>query len=295
MNLMIFKTYFKFTTLQRTGILILFSIIIILQLIYFFVDFSQKETFFTDKEEWLSLQKEINAAKLVHNDENQAVKSFNPNFITDYKGYKLGLSVREMDRLLEFRKENKFVNSAEEFQEVTKISDSLLAVISPFFKFPNWIKNKPNFKYEKKEYTQKADFKKEAIKVLDINQASSEDLIKIYGIGEALSARIIKQREVLGYFVSMEQMNEIWGLSPDVVAELNSHFKIVLPSDFKKIAINDASLKELSQFPYFKYALAKQIVTYRSMNGNFNNIEDLSKIKGFPVEKAKIIALYLEF
>lgn len=295
MNWKNFAPYFKFTIVQRTGILILFSIIILLQLIYFFADFTQKETFFSDKEQWLSLQKEINSAKLMRNNESQTIKSFNPNFISDYKGYKLGLSVKEMDRLLEFRKENKFVNSAEEFQEVTKVSDSLLATISPFFKFPDWIKNKSNFKSEKKEYAQKAVFKKEAIKVLDINQASSEDLIKIYGIGEALSARIIKQREVVGYFVSMEQMTEIWGLSPEVIAELNSCFKIVLPPDSKKIAINDASLKELSQFPYFKYALAKQIVTYRSMNGNFNNIEDLSKIKGFPVEKAKIIALYLEF
>jgi DNA uptake protein ComE-like DNA-binding protein len=38
--------------------------------------------------------------------------------------------------------------------------------------------------------------------------------------------------------------------------------------------------------------LAK-IVTYRSMNGDINNIEDLTKIKGFPVEKLNIIALYL--
>ncbi|RED22162.1 competence ComEA-like helix-hairpin-helix protein [Flavobacterium cutihirudinis] len=295
MNWKNIKAYLKFTRLQRAGILILFLIIIMLQLIYFFVDFTQKETFFSNKEQWLSLQNEINEAKLIHKNESHTVKSFNPNFISDYKGYKLGLSVKEMDRLLEFRKENKFVNSAEEFQEVTKVSDSLLATISPFFKFPDWIKNKSNFKSEKKEYAQKADFKKEVIKVLDINQASPEDLIKIYGIGEALSARIIKQREIVGYFVSMEQMNEIWGLSADVVAELNSHFKVVLPSDSKKIAINDASLKELSQFSYFRYALAKQIVTYRSMNGNFNNIEDLSKIKGFPVEKAKIIALYLEF
>ncbi len=93
----------------------------------------------------------------------------------------------------------------------------------------------------------------------------------------------------------MEQMNDIWGLSPEVIAELNSHFKVLLPSGFKRINVNDASLKELSQFPYFKYLLAKEIVTYRSMNGNFNNIEDLAKIKGFPVEKAKIISLYLEF
>jgi DNA uptake protein ComE-like DNA-binding protein len=30
--------------------------------------------------------------------------------------------------------------------------------------------------------------------------------------------------------------------------------------------------------------LAKEIV-YRSMNGDIKNIEDLTKIKGFPVEK----------
>ena len=93
----------------------------------------------------------------------------------------------------------------------------------------------------------------------------------------------------------MEQMKDVWGLSPEVLFELNTHFKIVTVPNFKKITVNDASLKELAQFPYFRYALAKQIITYRSMNGNFKNIEDLAKIKDFPVEKAKIISLYLEF
>jgi DNA uptake protein ComE-like DNA-binding protein len=51
----------------------------------------------------------------------------------------------------------------------------------------------------------------------------------------------------------------------------------------------------MAQFPYFRYALAKQIVTYRSMNGDIRNIEDLTKIKDFPVEKSNIIALYLTF
>jgi DNA uptake protein ComE-like DNA-binding protein len=49
------------------------------------------------------------------------------------------------------------------------------------------------------------------------------------------------------------------------------------------------------QFPYFKYPLAKSIITYRSMNGGIKNGEDLPKIKGFPVEKSNIIVLYLEF
>lgn len=287
--------YFKFTSQQKTGIFLFLIIIITLQLIYFFVDFNQNEKSFSEETKWLALQKEIDAAKEVKYTEKQKVYTFNPNFISDYKGYKLGMSVEEIDRLLAFRKENKYVNSAEEFQKVTKISDSLLNVISPLFKFPDWTQNKNEYKGDKKEYVQKTFPKKETIMLKDINQASQEDLIAIYGIGDALSSRILKQKEILGGFVSMEQLEDVWGLSPEVIARLNSHFKVIMPSGFKKIAINDATLKELSQFPYFKYSLAKQIVTYRSMNGNFNNIEDLTKIKGFPVEKAKIISLYLEF
>lgn len=296
MNFKALNKYFRFTNQQRTGLFLLFVIIIVLQLVYFFVDFSQPEKNFPEEREWLLLQTEIDEAKQEKFNERQKVYTFNPNFISDYKAYKLGMSVQEIDRLLAFRKENKYVNSAEEFQKVTQISDSLLNVISPLFKFPDWIKQKKNdFKTGKNEYVQKTFSAKPKIVITDINLAAQEDLIKIYGIGEALSARILKQKEILGGFVSMQQLEDVWGLSPEVIVELNSHFKAVIPSNFKRIAINDASLKELSQFPYFKYSLAKQIITYRSMNGNFNNIEDLSKIKGFPVEKAKIISLYLEF
>ncbi|MFH6958217.1 ComEA family DNA-binding protein [Flavobacterium aquidurense] len=300
MNFRAIKLHFKFTQEQRTGVFVLFVVIIVLQLVYFFTDFTLPEKSFPEKEAWMSLQSEIDAMKLAKAAEKPKVYAFNPNFITDYKGYKLGMSVQQIDRLLAFRKENKYVASAKEFQEVTKISDSLLNVIAPLFKFPDWVQNKSNFKTERKEFGQKENFKKDNFKkqkmvVLDINQATQEDLIKLYGIGEALSLRILKQKEILGCFVSMEQMKDVWGLSPEVINELNSHFKVVIPSSFKKIAINEASLKELSQFSYFRYELAKQIVTYRSMNGNINNIEDLSKIKGFPVDKAKIISLYLEF
>ncbi|MEN2400769.1 helix-hairpin-helix domain-containing protein [Flavobacterium sp. MC2016-06] len=298
MNFKMLPLYFKFTKQQRIGIFVLFMIIIVLQSIYFLVDFNQPEKIFSEKSEWMALQSEIDAAKSIKNNEKHKEYTFNPNFISDYKGYKLGMSVQEIDRLLVFRKENKYVNSAEEFQQVTKISDSLLKEISPLFKFPDWVNNKKQYSEERKEYKKyekESLIKKEKIALVDINVATQEDLVKIYGIGEALSSRILKQKEILGGFVSMEQLTEVWGLSPEVIYELNTHFKIYEFPKFKKIAINDASLKELSQFPYFKYVLAKQIITDRSMNGDFKNIEDLAKIKGFPVEKAKIISLYLEF
>ena len=294
---MAFKTissYFKFSRNQRSAIFFLFGIIIILQLVYFFVDFSSFSKVSPEKEKWLSLQSQIDSMKQEKLNYVPKIYPFNPNFITDYKGYKLGMSVSEIDRLLAFRKENKYVNSPQEFQAVTKVSDSLLNAISPYFKFPDWVNNKKKFAtYKKYPYT--AFAKKEKIVIIDINKASQEDLIKIYGIGEAISLRILKFKESLGGFVSMEQMNDVWGLSPEVIENLNSHFKVLTPPNVKKVDINNASIKELSQFPYFNYQIAKQIVTFRSMNGDFKKVDDLTKIKGLSIDKANIIALYLGF
>lgn len=294
---MAFKTrseYFIFSREQRKGIFVLFGIIIVLQLLYFFGNFNALAKEFPEKQKWLALQSQIDSMKMEEKKELPKIYLFNPNFITDYKGYKLGMSVPEIDRLLAFRKENKYVNSSKEFQNVTQVSDSLLNAIAPFFKFPDWVNNKKQFKVYGK-YSNKAFAKKEKIVFIDINQATQKDLISIYGVGEAISLRILKLKESLGGFVSMEQMNDIWGLSPEVIENLSTHFKVTAMPNLKKIDINNASLKELSQFSYFRYPLAKEIVTYRSMNGDIKNIEDLTKIRGFPVDKAKIIALYLNF
>lgn len=292
MTLTTLKSYFKYTSAQRSGVFLLLSIIIVFQLVYFFVDFSPIEIENNkEKQQWLSFQTEIDKAKQEKDIDAPKIYPFNPNFITDFKGYKLGMSTQEIDRLLAFRKTNKYVNSAQEFQAVTKVSDSLLKVISPYFKFPDWVNNKKEFKAFPKQNFEK----KEKLPVLDINQATQEDLKKIYGVGDGLSERILKEKEKLGGFVSMEQMNDVWGLSPEVIVQLNEHFKIKTSPVVKKININTASIKELMQFPYFKYALAKSIVTYRSMNNGIKNSEDLLKIKDFPSEKINIIILYLEF
>ena len=294
MNFRTIVAYFKFSREQRSGIFLLFGIIVILQTVYFFGDFSLVSKKYPEQQQWLALQSQIDSMKTEKLNYVTKIYPFNPNFITDYKGYKLGMSVQEIDRLLAFRKENKYVNSPKEFQNVTQVSDSLLNVISPYFKFPDWVNNKKEFK-DYKKYPNTTFAKKEKIILIDINQATQEDLIKIYGIGEAISLRILKFKESLGGFVSMKQMNDVWGLSPEVIENLNTHFKVSTLSSIKKIDINNASLKELSQFPYFKYPIAKAIVTYRSMNGDIKNSEDLTKIKGLSIENATIIALYLDF
>lgn len=283
------SSYFKFTRSQRKGIFALFSIIVVFQLVYFFVDFSPEDKPVTSKNQWVSLP--VADTAVSYSRRTYVMRPFNPNFITDFKGYKLGMSVDEIDRLLAFRKTNRYVNSAEEFQQVTQVSDSLLQAIAPYFKFPDWVNKRNAAKGSQRNQSEQ----KEKKVLQDINLATAEDLKKVYGIGDGLSARILKEKEKFGGFVSMEQLNDIWGLSPEVVENLNKDFKVGQLPKVMKFNINQLGLKELMLFPYFKYPVAKSIVTYRSMNNGIQSIEDLSKIPNFPVDKIQIIALYLEF
>lgn len=285
------NSFFKFTTSQRSGVFLFLIIIVVLQTVYFFVDFTEKKIDTSEEKEWLSLQKEVDSLKLIKERKDLETHTFNPNFITDFKGYRLGMTVSEIDRLLEFRKKNKYINSAKEFQQITQVSDSLLSVLSPLFVFPDWINKRDNKKHDSSFFEAKRE---KQIEITDINRATQEDLMKVYGIGVALSERIIKQRALFGAFVDMEQIKDVWGLSSEVIDNLNKYFNILEEPDIKKININNASIKELSKFPYFKYALAKEIVIYRSMNNSIVSIDELTKINDFPVDKIKIISLYLE-
>ncbi|KGO86502.1 ComEA family DNA-binding protein [Flavobacterium suncheonense] len=286
----------KFTREQRSGIVALLLLMVVTQLGYYVYSLqsgSEKPKLSPEELQWLAMQKQIDSLKIQKEAEGNKIYPFNPNFISDYKGYTLKMSLAEIDRLHKYREANKFVNSAEEFQQVTKVSDEWLRKYAPYFKFPDWVKHKKSSFQNYK--TEPFANKKEKLAVIDINQATQEDLMKIYGIGPGLSERILKEREKFGAFVNMNQMNDIWGLSPEVVERLNKHFKVVAVPVLKKIPINEASVKELQTLPYFRYPLAKEIVTYRSMNGEIKSKEDLHKIKNFPVEKVDIIALYLDF
>lgn len=283
-----------FSREHRSGIFLLLILILFGQLSYFFLseNLFQKKEIKEDKV-WLLVQNEIDSLKQISATKKDTIYPFNPNFITDYKGYKLGLSVAEIDRLHQFRSQNKYVNSSEDFQKVTKVSDEVLHKISPYFKFPDWVVNKSVSTSEK--FHKFLPKEKNTIVQKDINLATREDLIAVYGIGEKLADKILVEKEKLGGFVSMEQFQFMWGISPEAIEDLQKRFFVQNNTSIKKIAINDLSMKELAKFPYFNYALAKEIVVYRTMNNGIKEIADLTKIKGMPNEKIKIIALYLEF
>lgn len=289
--------FYRFTRSQQKGILALFVVIILFQVSYYIlssVDFSSDSQKSDDEKAWLANQVVIDSLKAAKKNHKDTIYPFNPNYISDYKGYVLGLTVSQLNRLQEFRDKGNYINSAEDFQKVTGVHDTLLQKLSPYFKF------RGNGVYKDKEskavYAEINSSKSsENIIQQDINATSADGLEKIRGIGPYYAQLIIKRRDALGAFVSMEQMDDFKEFSTEVRSELKKYYKIGNTAEVLKININTASLMQLSRFPYFNKDLARGIITERSMEGKLSKINDLLKITGFPVDKHKIIALYLEF
>jgi hypothetical protein len=108
------QSHFKFSRKQRGGIFLLLLLIFVMQAVYYFVDIPSKDIIVNQKELQI-FQQEIESLRLVEiANRKPIIYPFNPNYITDYKGYTLGMTNDEIDRLLQFRKSNKWVNSSKD-------------------------------------------------------------------------------------------------------------------------------------------------------------------------------------
>ena len=206
------------------------------------------------------------------------------------------MSASEIDRLLQFRSQDKWVNSAKEFQQVTQVSDSLLAVISPYFKFPEWVTNSTKTQGQSyQNYTKKFSGEPRSIEQkIDLNKATATQLQRVYGIGEKLSQRIIAYRaKQPNGFIADIQLTEVYGITPELVEEITKYFTVKSPAPINKIDLNSATIEELVTIKYIDYEVAHHIIEARTLRDGFKSLDELTKVKDFPVHKLEIIKLYL--
>ncbi|CAM1351445.1 MULTISPECIES: helix-hairpin-helix domain-containing protein [Tenacibaculum] len=295
----IFKPHFWYNKRQRNGVFFLLLTIVVLQVVYVCVDFSSERIYDLNKKELIAFQNSIDSLKRIEQDNRKPkLYPFNPNYITDFKGYQLGMSVEEIDRLHNYRKQGKWINSAKDFKQVTKVSDSLLGKIAPYFKFPDWVVKKENQKKKsviKSSSVEIHSYNKEyKTSTNDINKATQQDLETISGVGEVLSSRIVKYRNKLQGYSYSKQLYEVWGLDKVIADRVMQTFAVIEKPTIKKVNVNTAKFKEVLKNPYINYELCKKIFEYRDEVAELQDISELRNIKDFPLNKYDRIILYLE-
>ena len=261
---------------QRGAVVILLVLLIAVQLYRLLVNSPELSP--VDLSQTQSYQTQLDSLRTKENAQTPIVYQYNPNYLTDYRAYTLGLPPEAFDKLLRYRQTNSYVNTPKQFQEVTKLSDSLMEKLLPQLKF-----SKPLYKSKTKN---RIVLKK------DINKASASDFQEVSGIGAVLSERIVKYRSYLSGFSVLEQCYEVYGLDSLVVQRLWERFEIQSLPEIERLDLTTVSLQELEQIPYLNRADARKIIAHRTKNKGISTAT-LSELFVNSPNKLQRIKLYL--
>ena len=128
-----------------------------------------------------------------------------------------------------------------------------------------------------------------------MNEANTTQLKQVYGIGSKLAGRIVRFRDKLGGFHSTDQLNEVYGLKPEVVNTLLEKSELPENTTYNKIKVNLLDAKALQQHPYISWKEANFIIKYRKQHGPYMSIDGLRDIKVFDDNFIKKIAPYISY
>lgn len=128
---------------------------------------------------------------------------------------------------------------------------------------------------------------------LDINKATSEELQEIRGIGPFYSRNIVEFRDRLGGLHSLDQLQNVFGMKPDVFELLRQSVRI--KSDHDQFDINQISFKNLLRMGILEYEEVKYIFQLKKAQDGIHSEEQIRRLKGIPKEKLDILMPYINF
>ncbi len=131
-------------------------------------------------------------------------------------------------------------------------------------------------------------------RIVEINSCDSASFEALPGIGPVLSARIVKYRKLIGGFVSVDQLREVYGL-PEETFNLVSSGLTVDTLAIRKIRVNKAEFSELIRHPYFQRNEVNAILKFRELKGRITGVNEMVENNLISTETARKIRGYLEF
>ena len=222
---------------------------------------------------------------------------FDPNKTTDGEWEKLGLNERQIRNIRNYQASGGQFKRKEDLQKLYTISVTQYQLLEPYVRFTanvsavSEISPAPATKEpERAPYESRSVAKLQ----IDLNTADSALLTQLSGIGPVLASRTIKYRERIGGFTDVSQLEEVYGISRDLVERLAP--QLSADSSFiRKIPVNTATYRDLIAHPYLNDQQVRGILNYIRLQKRINSMDELVQNNILKREDAEKIRPYLEF
>ena len=191
---------------------------------------------------------------------------FNPNKYNSLDWQGLGLSKKQSDVVVSFSKRG--LKSNEDLKKIYVLPNELFLLIKDSTIYPI-----ENISTKKEPDVVKNKLKKV---IVELNNASSDELIKIKGIGPYFSNKIIDYRDRLGGYIYKEQLLEIWKMDAEKYLRIEP-FISVNNKSIRFLKINQIEFDDLKNHPYLNWNQANSIIKMRNQKGAYQKIDEIKE------------------
>ncbi len=270
----VLREYFSFSRKERRGVWFL-MILLFLLLCYRIIQHN-----FYNKENLLSYQiiikneiqkvDNLKQKKKWYQQKNKLInnRKLYFNYVQEQDLIDIGISKENARLLLQKKNDGIKVYTEEDLTQLNIQDSSVLTKLKERLTF-----------FPSKKYFQNNFNKSQALPSnvkININLADSNSLEQLKGIGMGTAKRIVKYRDRLGGFISLEQLKEVWGMDSALYERLLK--QVYTDATIHKLNINYADVSDLAKHPYIGYSMAKLIVNYRLQHGKYYELKDLYNI-----------------
>jgi len=220
-----------------------------------------------DRTDSLMALLDLNAQLVAVEKDSIVFHPFDPNVISEEALIDLGLNQSVASCIASYRSKGGRFRTREDVLKIYRMDTTWYKKAKPWMQIES-----------PREHASPLVTSKKAIVREDINTADTLQLQDVYGIGPALSRRIVKFRDRLGGFHSLSQLNEVYGLDSLVVGRVARQFEVKAGYEPRKINLLAATLEELATHPYINRRQAQAIIAYRLQHG----IDSLGQLRNLP-------------
>jgi DNA uptake protein ComE-like DNA-binding protein len=293
--------WFTLSRSERNGTLVLLTILILLILLRIILP-SFVKNFRPNQEEALEeamiLQQKMDIPVVTDslNYQDEPV-SFDPNTATVEQLRLAGMKEKSIRTLINFRSKGGEFRTVTDLKKLYGLSQQEYSSLQP------WVVIQPRIEQSRDDRKGDtahlaADMGKREFNLrkttlpVELNSADSSLLESLPGIGPVLASRIVRYREKLGGFCLLAQLQEVYGITPELIDQLKP--KLILDSTLiRKIDLNANTLEADLKHPYLTRWQVISILKYRESRKQIVSSVELIKYKILNTEEYARVRPYL--
>ena len=236
------------------------------------------------------------------------LQTFDPNTVDSLTLIGFGLKPWKVRNFLHYRKAGKVFRSAEEMGKTHGWTEEDVERVREYVRVeeeygkgkrlfggtekgqPGWEGRNEKYGKDGKRWDDWKSNKFHTLTKVDVNTADTAMLRRIPGVGAKISEAIVRYREKLGGFYSVEQLREIKMVSPELLEWME-----VSSPNVQKIPVNEASFQALNSHPYISYEQTKALLQYIRLYGKVKDEQALLETGIFTKEDVERLKPYLVY